>query len=209
MLDDAWFRVNDNLFLDWLEKPLWNRRRGWIWWRRGWRNPIYKRGLPRNIFIRGWVMLCDSFNREKLYNCFEILSSSMWSSCQLSKFIVSSDMLMPNKSCIKSRWMQTNDRNYQETSSSEAESCSVTASIAKNYTIVLKYCHLPCGHPASTQSSLCLRTCSCPINHVLNSGECKPMTESTKNMINENSDKNIEHENSSPRDKRKYLSKMV
>ena len=112
MLHDAWLRVDGNLFLDWLEKPLWNRRRGWIWWRRGWRNPIYKRGLPRNIFIRGWVMLCDSFNREKLYNCFEILSSSMWSSCQPSKFIVSSDMLMPNKSCVKSRWMQTNDRNY-------------------------------------------------------------------------------------------------
>ena len=98
---------------------------------------------------------------------------------------------------------------YLETSSSEVESCSVTPSIGKNYTIVLKYCHLPCGHPASPQSSLCLRTCSCPINHVLKAGECKPMTESTKKMINENSDKNIEHENSSPRDKRKYLSKKA
>ena len=96
---------------------------------------------------------------------------------------------------------------YLETSSSEVESCSVTPSIGKNYTIVLKYCHLPCGHPANPQSSLCLRTCSCPINHVLKDGECKPMTETTKKMIHENSEKKIEHENSSPRDKRKYLSK--
>ena len=98
---------------------------------------------------------------------------------------------------------------YLEKSSSEVESCSVTPSVGKNYTIVLKYCHLPCGHPANPQSSLCLRTCSCPINHVVKAGECKPMTESTKKMINKNSEKNIEHENSSLRDKRKYLFKKA
>lgn len=96
------------------------------------------------------------------------------------------------------------DADAPELSSANNDSCSVTPSIGKNYTIILKYCNLPCGHPSNLQSPMCLRTCSCPKNHVLRAGECKPMEMSTKELINGNSGNDIANEKSSPRDKRKH-----
>merc|ERR1712110_514808 len=48
------------------------------------------------------------------------------------------------------------DADAPELSSANNDSCSVTPSISKNYTIILKYCNLPCGHPSNLQSPMCL-----------------------------------------------------
>ena len=57
----------------------------------------------------------------------------------------------------------------------------------KTFILVLKYCPNACGKASDVNNPMCIRTCSCPKNFVLNKeGKCIKMPQTIKDKINKN-----------------------
>ena len=71
----------------------------------------------------------------------------------------------------------------------------------KSYVLVLKHCPLACGKTASLDNPMCIRTCNCPTNFVMDkNGKCQKMPQSVKIEIDHNSQKSMDNQNDSRRD---------
>ena len=57
----------------------------------------------------------------------------------------------------------------------------------KTYILILKYCPNACGRTSDANNPMCIRTCSCPNNFVLDKdGKCVKMPQTIKDKINKN-----------------------
>ena len=57
----------------------------------------------------------------------------------------------------------------------------------KTFILVLKYCPHACGRVSDVNNPMCIRTCSCPNNFVLDKdGKCIKMPQTIKDRINKN-----------------------
>ena len=57
----------------------------------------------------------------------------------------------------------------------------------KTFILVLKYCPNACGKASDANNPMCIRTCSCPNNLVLDKdGKCVKMPQTIKDKINKN-----------------------
>ena len=55
---------------------------------------------------------------------------------------------------------------------------------SQTYILVVKYCPNPCGKESDSNNPMCIRTCSCPKNFVLNKdGKCIKMPQTVKENI--------------------------
>ena len=73
--------------------------------------------------------------------------------------------------------------------------------LEKKYVLVLKHCPLACGKEASSKNPMCIRTCSCPKNFVMDTnGKCQKMPQTIKNKIDDNSKGSLDNQNESRRD---------
>ena len=60
---------------------------------------------------------------------------------------------------------------------------------ARKFLTVVKYCPNPCGNSFQPDDPMCIRTCLCPKTHVLQNGDCIPMTEEISSLVTKNVEK--------------------
>ena len=73
--------------------------------------------------------------------------------------------------------------------------------LIKTYILVVKYCPEPCGKASDSNNPMCIRTCSCPKNLVLNKdGKCVKMTQNVIQNITKIGEGSLAEESKSRRD---------
>jgi len=71
----------------------------------------------------------------------------------------------------------------------------------KTHILVVRYCPDPCGKASDSNNPMCIRTCSCPKNFVLNKdGKCIKMTQNVKQSIIKIGDESLAEQSKSRRD---------
>ena len=86
------------------------------------------------------------------------------------------------------------DDNFDQTLTPNDEvTCSLNQtpdqkqSLHQSLILVLKYCHRPCGQFSDPTNPICIKTCYCPKNSVINAdGSCSPMNATFIERINKN-----------------------
>ena len=71
----------------------------------------------------------------------------------------------------------------------------------KTHILVVKYCPDPCGRASDSNNPMCIRTCSCPKNFVLNKdGKCIKMTQDVIQNITKIGEGSLAEQSKSRRD---------
>ena len=77
----------------------------------------------------------------------------------------------------------------------------------QTHILVVKYCPDPCGKASDSNNPMCIRTCSCPKNFVLNKdGKCIKMTQAVRQNITKIGEGSLAEQSKSRRDLGNFFS---